>query len=100
MERPSSAGTEICDCAQVGSDYKLYKCGMYKKDKNNCCGVGVARVTCPVPSLVGMLYRRQNLVLSGDGEPTPGSDMSDAMRRSTRATLKPRAWSAVFATCR
>jgi hypothetical protein len=35
----SSAGAEICDCAEVGNDYKLYKYGMYKKDKNNHCGM-------------------------------------------------------------
>jgi hypothetical protein len=35
----SSAGAEFCDCAGVGNDYKLYKCGMYKKDKNNHRGV-------------------------------------------------------------
>jgi hypothetical protein len=91
MDCPSSAGPEICDCAEVASDYKLYECGMHKKDKNNHCGVGTMCVGCPVQSLSGMLYRRQNLVLSGGREPTLGGDMSFAMMRSMRATLKPRA---------
>jgi hypothetical protein len=38
-ECASSAGAEICDCAGVGNDYKLYKYGMYKKDKNNHRGM-------------------------------------------------------------